>query len=127
MWLTESAIFLFGSAAFEPLRHSMAQLDPSTLTGRSEDYGLVFNFVMFGTVSFFYWKGQNWARWVAMLLCCLCLLELFNLDHEHTLGKVFSTLYDTGLAIFLLWFVNTPPIRRWFLRRTTSVPPPPRL
>jgi len=64
----------------------------------------------------FYWSGKEWARWVVMIDCLLVFISLRNigkawgtshLNAEITIGQVL-------LAIFLLYYLNTAPIRAWF-------------
>ena len=54
-----------------------------------------------------------------------CLLELPSIRSSHNAGHLVSTFYDLGLAIFMLWFLNTSSIRNW-LHHSTGVLPPPR-
>jgi len=58
----------------------------------------------------FYWSGKEWARWVVMIDCLLVFGKAWGTSHlnaEITIGQVL-------LAIFLLYYLNTAPIRAWF-------------
>ena len=64
----------------------------------------------------FYYSGHEWARWVVMIVSVLDLLGLISI------AKTFAASHLSGadaiakavLAIFLLYYLNTPPIRAWF-------------
>jgi hypothetical protein len=65
---------------------------------------------------FFYWKGHEWARWLVMIDCVLVLLGLFGL-HKNFATSHFSgflSLAKIILAIYLLWNLNTAPVKAWF-------------
>jgi hypothetical protein len=66
----------------------------------------------------FYYSGKEWARWVIMIVSVLELLSLISI------AKTFATSHAVGanaiaqalLAAFLLYYLNTEPIRAWFSR-----------
>ena len=64
----------------------------------------------------FYWSGQEWARWVVMIDCLLVFISLRNIGKawatSHLNAEV--TICQVLLAIFLLYYLNTAPIRAWF-------------
>jgi len=67
----------------------------------------------------FYYSGKEWARWVVMIVSVLELLGLISI------AKTFAASHLSGanaiakalLAIFLLYYLNTAPIRAWFSRK----------
>jgi hypothetical protein len=125
MWMTESAILLVVSAVLEPLREDPGKMSLVTSSGRNEVIGLTANLLVLGTISWFMWKGNNWARWGAFIICLLCLSEITSLNATQQVGKLISTFYDVGVAIFLLFWLNTKPVRLWFSGKTTAIAPPP--
>jgi hypothetical protein len=96
-------------------------MSPSALTGLIHIAVIFFTF--FGAVCvFFYSKGQNWARWLVMIDC---LFTFVNLIHLHKTWQVSplggANLTGQGLlAIFLFYYLNTAPIRAWFLLPSTE-------
>ena len=65
---------------------------------------------------FFYWKGHEWARWLVMIDAVLILLLLFGVAKTWQLSH-FNGSVQIGralLAIYLLWYLNTAPVRSWF-------------
>jgi hypothetical protein len=76
-------------------------------------------FITLGYIAlWFFWKGRNWARWLVLLECIQCLWNLATLESPHrTLDPRVSipmVLIEGAIAIFLLWYLNTKPIRTWF-------------
>jgi hypothetical protein len=65
---------------------------------------------------FFYWKGHEWARWVVMIDAVLVLLGLLAIHKTFTTSHLggFLTIAKAILAVYLLWNLNTAPIRAWF-------------
>jgi len=76
----------------------------------------IFGAIIAAICVFFYWKGHEWARWVVMIDAVIVLLSLIGIH------KTFTTSYLGGyvaiakavLAIYLLWNLNTAPIKAWF-------------
>ncbi len=76
-------------------------------------------FIVLGYIALrFFWKGRSWARWLVMLTCLQCLWNLKALIHpSHLLIRrveVPMVLLEGIIAIYLLWYLNTRPIRTWF-------------
>jgi hypothetical protein len=64
-------------------------------------------------VLWFYWKGRNWARMAVLLTSAL---TLYNLRYVLR-GNVFHhvmTVSEASLGIFLLYWLNTTPVRAYF-------------
>ena len=67
----------------------------------------------------FYWRGQNWARWLVLLTSLLCLWNLWQLRLKTPPSqvapiRVTMVLVEGAIAVFLLWYLNTQTVRRWF-------------
>jgi quinol-cytochrome oxidoreductase complex cytochrome b subunit len=77
--------------------------------------------LIFAIVDLFYWYGNNWARLIVLINSVVRLLALPWAHHHPWELTVRSVLVDGNavLAIYLLWYLNTPPIRDWFNQRTT--------
>jgi len=64
-------------------------------------------------VIWFYWKGRNWAR---ILVLPASLISLYNLRDWNHGGAMARIMIGTEaiLAVFLLYWLNTRPIRAFF-------------
>jgi hypothetical protein len=64
----------------------------------------------------FYWKGRNWAR-IAVLLTSV--LGVYNLRYFSPGNPVRTVMVvsEALLSIFLLWWLNTRPVRAYFRQR----------
>ena len=72
-------------------------------------------------VIWFYWKGRNWAR---ILVILTSLLSLYNLRHWNHSGIVERVMIGAKaiLGIFLLYWLNTPNVRAFFVAATRQSP-----
>jgi hypothetical protein len=73
---------------------------------------------------YFYWKGHEWARWLVMIDAVLVLLLALGIRTtwaNSTLGGM-VTIGKTILAIYLLWYLNTAPVKAWFKIPKTGSP-----
>jgi hypothetical protein len=65
---------------------------------------------------FLYWKGYGWVRWVVMIYCVLTLVSLLGIrkamQMSHLIGV--SDVLKALLALFLLYYLNTEPVKAWF-------------
>lgn len=70
-------------------------------------------------VIWFYWKGKNWAR---ILVLLTCLLSLFNLLQWNRIGFAERVMVgsEAVLAIFLLYWLNTPGVKDFFRSERTA-------
>jgi len=72
---------------------------------------------------FFYWKGHEWARWIVMIDAVLVLLLLIGIvrtwNASHLGGAI--SLAKGILAVYLLWNLNTAPVKAWFKMPQTGV------
>jgi hypothetical protein len=79
-------------------------------------------------VLWFYWLGRNWARWLVMIECLQCFWNLKYLyNHPNPLAPRIESpmiVLEAILALYLIWYLNTPTIRRWFQSNRTEDPPP---
>jgi hypothetical protein len=76
----------------------------------------VFFSVVAAVFVWFYWKGQDWARWLVMIYSLYCLYSLIHLRRTWTLSH-FSAEFIAAkavLALYLLWYLNTAGVRAWF-------------
>jgi membrane protein insertase Oxa1/YidC/SpoIIIJ len=66
----------------------------------------------------FYWYGHNWARLIVLINS---VVRMLLLPWAHQQWALRPMLYDANivLAIYLLWYLNTQPIREWFNQRST--------
>jgi hypothetical protein len=80
-------------------------------------HGFAIVFTIFAAVCvYFYWTGKDWARWLVMIDCVLNFFSLTHLVKTWNFSHL-SALVSIGqviLSIFLLWYLNTTPIRAWF-------------
>jgi len=72
-----------------------------------------------------YWQGQNWAR-ISVLLWSFVIAakEISTLiDRDGNLVSLMSQpvrFFHAALAIFLLYFLNTRPVRAWFKKMSAT-------
>ncbi len=74
----------------------------------STTIGLVFVFL--------YWKGFSWMRWVVMVYCLFPLVSLLKLSTTMQASHIngVDCILNALLAIFLLYYLNTAPVKTWF-------------
>jgi len=67
----------------------------------------------------FYSKGENWARWVIMVMSVLYIIGLLLNLHYWALipGKVVFSAVQAVFGGYLLWYLNTPPVKGWFEKK----------
>lgn len=93
----------------------------------SMSYSLL-TFLIAAVFVYFYWQGQNVARWAVLIDSGWVLLQTafagFTLFSFHSLGRVqHSTLYMSfglngakcALALYFFWYLNQPTVKAWFL------------
>jgi len=69
------------------------------------------------TVLSFYWRGRDWALWFILAEAALTLSSLSRLSHGISFAPQSLTplmLIEAGLAVFLLYYLNTRSTRAWF-------------
>src|ERR1700722_19558577 len=71
-------------------------------------------------VIWFYWKGRNWARILLLLTSLLCLYNLRHWNHGGIAARIMVGA-EAVLAIFLLYWLNTPTVRAFFRRQRAAV------
>ncbi len=88
--------------------------DGSTLGSRGADIAL---YASIGAISFlvlwFFWRGRNWARILVLITSVLGVLGLLTLLEETLLQRV-VTMIDAVLSVFLLYWLNTRPVKEYF-------------
>ena len=71
-----------------------------------------------------YWRGRNWARMLVLLwslataIRALSFLAEHNLDPAALMGRPLN-FFQAGLAVVLLYWLNTPAVRAWY-RHTSA-------
>jgi hypothetical protein len=90
-------------------------INPSTFAAIAHGMAVFFS-LLAAVFVLFYWLGQEWARWAVMIYSVWTLLWMFAIvatfRRSHLNGMV--TLAKDIFSIFLLWHLNTAPIRAWF-------------
>ena len=66
-------------------------------------------------VTWFFWKGRNWARWLVMAMSVFTLLTLWPKGTEGPLLMAFLVA-QALLAAWLLFWLNTRTARAFFGR-----------
>ena len=76
--------------------------------------------IALSVVTYFYWTAHNWARILVLIYCFLCVIPV-RMDHHQWVLVRFSWVAacQALLAIYLLWYLNTRPIRAWFSKPHT--------
>jgi len=71
--------------------------------------------IVLSVVTYFYWTAHNWARMLVLIYSFLCVIPVRLVHHQWVLVR-FSWIASgqAVLAIYLLWYLNTRPIRAWF-------------
>jgi hypothetical protein len=66
---------------------------------------------------FFYWKGHNWARWLAIFQSAYGLYSLIHLKAAWRISAFSAVVVviDAALGAYLLWYLNRPEVRQWFV------------
>jgi hypothetical protein len=72
-----------------------------------------------------YWKGQNWGRiFVLLTSFVIAVREISSfIDRNGDLASLMSRplrFFNAILAVFLLYFLNTRPVRAWFKKMSAS-------
>jgi len=70
----------------------------------------------------FYWRGRNWARVAVLLTSVLTIYNLRFFARGNTMNKV-MVLSEALLGLFLLWWLNTKPIRSYFAEHSEGASP----
>lgn len=71
-------------------------------------------------VVWFYWNGYNWARILVMLVSLAALWNLISWMHVTAFVRVVIAL-KAALGLFLLYWLNTLPIKKYFDPRPTTL------
>jgi hypothetical protein len=71
--------------------------------------------IALSVIIYFYWTAHNWARMLVLIYSLLCVIPVRLIHHQWVLVRFsWITAGQTLLAIYLLWYLNTRPIRAWF-------------
>ena len=71
-----------------------------------------------------YWRGRNWARIVVLLWSFVAVAEALSFLAGHNLDPAALMAHPLSffqflVAVVLLYWLNTPPVRAWF-RKTSA-------
>ena len=118
LFLISGAVLTFG----QPLPAMPNSAIPSSTIAAFAHIAFAVYAVIALVCSWFYYSGKEWARWVVMIVSVLVLLGLINIV------KTFAASHLSGadaiakdlFAVFLLYYLNTPPIRAWFSHKETT-------
>ena len=91
---------------------------------------LFYTFVIFVGYVFiwFYWKGRNWARIAVLLVSCLSILQIGAWNNISRSRAILTTPAHLTLAAravlgaVLLYWLNTRPVRAFFMRGKEAPP-----
>jgi hypothetical protein len=70
-------------------------------------------------VIWFYWKGHNWARILVLLTSVLCLYNLRYFLRARIIEQLMIGA-EAILGIFLLFWLNTRPVKSFFRPSQTT-------
>lgn len=70
------------------------------------------------TVTYFYWRGKNWARVLVLIFSILAIGGIWMIDipNDGYFGAAIM-LAEAALGAFLLYWLNTTSMRQFFKRR----------
>jgi hypothetical protein len=76
-------------------------------------------------VLWYFWQGIGWARWTVQITSLFALWNLWQLRRPvpGIYGSAVRTpmvLAEGLIAVFLLYYLNTSPVRNWFAGPKTS-------
>ena len=75
-------------------------------------------------VLWFYWRGRNWARWLVLLSCFLCFLNLTNFPGRNVVTQ-FMLVAEAVLAVLLRYWLDTREAKEFFRPTTQRAQPQP--
>jgi hypothetical protein len=75
---------------------------------------------------FFYYKGQNWARWLVMLDSLYQLILLIRVGKAWSISHISGSLVIANalLAIYLLYYLNSVEAKRYFMPKSPEYAQP---
>src|SRR5687768_9100693 len=74
-------------------------------------YGLLAS-VSFAIIWYF-WRGQNWARWLVLGMSALSLLNIVFVPSLTRVGTV-VVIAEAAFGVWLLYWLNTKPVALYF-------------
>jgi hypothetical protein len=107
--------FTMAVPAIPPNMPPNPMLTPSLMASIAHG-GAILGAIIAAICVFFYWKGQEWARWLVMIDSVLVLLGLIMISRTMAVSHMSGTLQIAKaiLAVYLLWNLNTAPVKAWF-------------
>ena len=66
------------------------------------------------------WQGHNWARWLVLLTSVLAVVNFAGLGIA-TWAQRIVIVAEGVLGVYLLYWLNTGPVRAYFGRRSGRV------
>jgi hypothetical protein len=64
-------------------------------------------------VIWYFWEGRNWARWLALLMSVLSIVSLTTLSSSTLIERIL-VIVEAGFGVWLLYWLNTMPVRAFF-------------
>lgn len=95
---------------------------PSSLFTTFAHVGGIIGAIISAVFIFLYWQGYSWMRWVVMIYSIFPIIGLVRIKTAfatYPLSGV-ESLVSALLAVYLLWYLNTPPVKAWFDSPKTS-------
>ena len=78
--------------------------------------GAIFGALISAVFIFLYWKGFSWMRWVVMIYSLFLIVKLVMIKTtwEASRPAAYLSIATALLAAYLLYYLNTPPVKAWF-------------
>jgi hypothetical protein len=111
--------------AFIPMAAVPAGLtaQSAAFAGRLQAPSAVIGALIAAVFIVFYSKGENWARWVIMVASVFYLIGGFVAIKMLSISppKAYLSFAEALFAIYLLYYLNTAPVKAWFERKKLAV------
>jgi hypothetical protein len=89
-------------------------IDGSTTGSRGGDLAYYGSIAAISFVAlWFFWQGRNWARILVLLTSVLSVIAPLIPVEETPLQRAI-TVMDAALGVFLLYWLNTKPVKQYF-------------
>ena len=85
------------------------------------NYVVVYTILMivWYVVLWYFWHGENWARISVMVGSTISIVGLATMGKD-TLPQICVDVAEAALGVFLLWWLNTKPIKEYFTKSDTN-------
>ena len=104
---------------------SVLNLNALMMIGDTGAFGLVFALVVIAVsyaVLWRFWQGRNWARWLVMITSVIALSNLAFVAAGPSWPLRIVLAAEALLGLFLLYWLNTKPVRAYFTPAGHAVP-----